>query len=224
VQIVHVQVPTVDASVTARYYRDVLELPVSQAGEVATVRVGSSSIAFVQGRHEGGSDHLAFTIPSNQFAAAKSWLSSRTELVQLGGSDDFRGGSPWNSESVYFTGPDEIILELIARHPLQNPSSAPFTSSEIIGVSEVGLAVPDVDRAVTDARKAFGLDTFGWRSEFFAPVGDQHGLLILVAERRIWFPTRNASARSGPLSVTIAGTPIDGALTSPAGWRVESRR
>lgn len=224
VHISRVQVPTGDASATARFYRDVLELPVAEAGPVTTVRVGSSTIDFVQGERQRGADHLAVTIPSNQFAAAKRWLAARVPVLRLGDADEFRGGSPWDSESVYFIGPDEIVLELIARHPLQNESDETFTSSDLLEVSEVGLAVPDVGAAVADVREAFGLDTFGWNSDFFAPLGDQHGLLILVEQNRIWFPTRHAHARSGPLSVTITGTPVDGALDSPTGWRVESHR
>lgn len=222
--ITHIELFTVDVSTSARFYRDVLELPVSESDSRATVQVGSTSIELIHGDRQDGADHLAFTIPSNQFAEAKEWLSSRTELLQRDGEDEFRAESPWDSESVYFRGPDGIVLELITRHRLQNSSTVPFTAASLLSVSEVGLAVPDVAKAVTEARVKFGLDTFGGQSEMFAAVGDDHGLLILATNDRVWFPTSDALAQGGPPSIVIADTQRDGVVTSTTGWRVESRR
>ena len=224
VHITHIQLVTVDVSASARFYREVLELPVSESDDLARVQVGSTGIELIHGDRQNGADHLAFTIPSNQFAEGKDWLSSKTELIQRDGEDEFMGESPWDSESVYFRGPDGIVLELITRQRLQNGSNTPFTSASLLCVSEVGLAVPDVAAAVKDAREKFGLDTFGGHSELFAAVGDDHGLLILAAKNRVWFPTSDARAQGGPPSVVVADTPRDGILTSATGWRIEGRQ
>ena len=70
----------------------------------------------------------------------------------------FALGAPWNSQSLYFAGPDGILLELIARHDLATLSSwGRFTSADLLRISEIGLAVPDVPAAVESLQNAFGL-------------------------------------------------------------------
>ncbi|SDR91887.1 VOC family protein [Microterricola viridarii] len=69
-------------------------------------------------------NHLAITVPRNQFAAARHWLLERTAVIELDGESGFALGEPWHS--VYFLGPDGIILEFIARHGLPNDKVEPF--------------------------------------------------------------------------------------------------
>jgi hypothetical protein len=70
-----------------------------------------------------------------------------------------------------------------------------------------------------DARRVFGLETFAGESPDFTTAGDQEGLLILVTAGRPWFPTHDALASTGSLTVSIAGVE-PGVVTSPAGWSV----
>lgn len=41
----------------------------------------------------------------------------------------------------------------------------------------------------------------------FSPVGDVHGLLILVTAGRAWMPTDSHSSTMAPLEIEIAGHP-----------------
>jgi len=218
--IIDVRVATADLDAAARFYRDVLDLPVTVSGATATVTVGASTITLVETPGSSESNHFAFTIPSNRFDAATGWLGARVELMSwVDGETELRLGEPWNSESVYFRGPDGIILELITRQHLANPAEEPFTSAQLLCVSEVGLGTPSVPEMFADAQRVFGLATFAGESPDFTTAGDQHGILILVTEGRPWFPTADALASTASVTVTITGV-SPGTVSSPAGWTV----
>lgn len=220
--IVDVRMGSADVRAAASFYRDVLELPVEVSGGTAVVAVGASTITLVEepGLREG--NHLAFTIPSNRFSDAKRWLSERVEPMRWGtGEDELRLGAPWHSESVYFRGPDGIILEAITRSALRNPVDTAFSSHHLLCVSEVGLATSDVAGGFAAIRGRFGIETFAGESPDFTPAGDQHGLLILVTAGRPWFPTADVGAATGSVRVTIGGT-ASGEFVSDDGWSVRS--
>jgi catechol-2,3-dioxygenase len=147
---------------------------------------------------EPGAYHCAITVPKDRFAEAKAWLQERVPLLERNGLDEFTLATPWNSQSVYFAGPDDgILLELIARHdlPAASSSSSRFSSADLLRVSEAGLAVPDVPAAVDAWQNAFGLPVFSTAAAEFTPLGDHDGLLIVVRQGRPWFPPRQSRRR-----------------------------
>jgi catechol-2,3-dioxygenase len=217
-----IQLPSADLPATAGYYRDVLGLPVRESDDYVRVGIGSTQVEFIRGPVKAGSNHLAITIPRNRFADAKRWLSARTEVLSLDGQDEFPLGEPWSSESIYFRGPDGIVLELIARHRLNNASSEAFNAGSLLSVSEVGLAVPNVRQSMQDIEDTFGIQPFAGDAETFHAVGDHHGLLILVSAGRRWFPTTDAASAFGPADVRMAGTSRSGTMESAAGWKLTS--
>jgi catechol-2,3-dioxygenase len=218
--ITDVRIGTADLRDTARFYREVLDLPVALSEGSAVVSAGRSTITFIERAGFDESNHLAFTIPSNSFAEARAWLAARVQPMSWhGGETELRLGEPWNSESVYFLGPDDIILELITRAHLDNPSDGPFSGAQLLGVSEVGLATSNVAKAFADVRTTFGLETFAGESPDFTTVGDQDGLLILVTEGRPWFPTTDRRAATGSVRVTLGGVST-GVVPSDSGWVV----
>ena len=222
--IVEVRLGTADLGAAVRFYRDLLELPTVVSGATATIALGRSAITLTETPDVRESNHLAFTIPSNRFSAAKAWLSARAAPMSWeGGETELRLGEPWDSESVYFEGPDGILLELIARHRLPNATAdgpaEPFTGAELLCVSEVGLGTPDVAATFAEVRRVFGMETFAGESPEFTTAGDQDGLLILVSTGRPWFPTSDWGASTGTVQVSIAGV-SPGTVTSDAGWTV----
>ena len=222
--ITDVRVATADLSAAARFYGETLELPVTTTQDAATVAVGASTITLVEVATSDESNHFAFTIPCNRFAEAVAWLADRVEPMSWGdGETELRLDEPWDSESVYFRGPDGIILEFITRSRLFNGADEPFSSSQILCVSEVGLAAPSVPDAFAEVRGVFGLETFAGESPEFTTAGDQNGLLILVTEGRPWFPTQDVRASTGSLAVSISGV-SPGVVRSPAGWIVTGSR
>jgi len=217
-----IRMPSPDLEGSAVFYRDVLGLPVRQSKKTVVVEVGSSLLEFFEGNASEGSNHLAFTIPANQLADGKRWLSGRTRVISLNGNDEFQLGEPWESASVYFEGPDRMILELISRQQLDNASSAPFSGASLSCISEVGLAVPDVARSIQEIGDAFGIQSFAGDGQSFHAMGNHDGLLILVPAGRRWIPTSDALSSFGQLTVDIAGTPRSGTFDSGVGWRLRS--
>jgi catechol 2,3-dioxygenase-like lactoylglutathione lyase family enzyme len=193
--------PTRDIDATERFYRGALNLPVEREPATLVVSVGRSRLVFEYGRFEG-SHHLAFTIPTGTFPHAKEWIAARAELLTRHGVDEFEGPPGWDSRSVYFPGPDGQVLELIERRALHQRADRVFGPSSLQCVSEVGLAVPDVLRAVELLRPAGVLPYGNEPGPDFAAVGDVDGLLILVTPGRAWMPTEDRHAQNAPTTIT----------------------
>ena len=204
-KITTVSVRVRNAAQAARFYADVLELPVERKPDLVAVTVGATRLELVEDPVADGNLHLAITIPTNKFLEAKRWVQERVDLFGTTDGDDFEGPPAWNARSLYFTGPDRSVLEFIVRRDLANATPGPFTSTDLLCVSEVGIAVPDVLAAVAwlngDAEIAPYGDSFG----SFAPVGDADGLLILVTAGRTWFPTAGRVAHESPIAITAVG-------------------
>jgi catechol-2,3-dioxygenase len=200
--------PVVDVDEAADFYRTTLGLPVQPEAGVATVTVGSTRLDLRAAQGAAGPHHLAMTIPRNTFASARSWLEGRARLLNRDGEDEFEGPSTWNSRSLYFDGPEGAVLELIERRDLPPVRSSSFSSEELECVSEVGIAVPDVEQAVALLQRGAGIETYGDPpSHDFAAVGDVHGLLILVRPGRAWLPTADRYAAITPITVEAVGPP-----------------
>lgn len=187
------------------FYRDVLQLPVhSQAGHV-TVTVGSSRLVLEPGDRFHGVHHLAFSVAPADFQLAQEWLGQRVDPIVVDGSEVIEGPEGWRSRSVYFLGPEGILLEFIAR---EADAQVPAGEAEVprpLSISEVGIGVPDVSAAVASLTGQLKLPTFPPQGTHFAPVGGHDGLVILVNTERIWFPTDSHQAARGPVAVTIEG-------------------
>lgn len=188
----------------ARFYRDVLGLPViGQPGQV-TVPVGSSRLLLTRGAPFIGAHHLAFGIAPADFEGARRWLGERVDPIVVDGSEMVEGPPGWDSRSVYFLGPEDVVLELIARDADDGRPAAGGQLPGLLTLSEVGIGVPDVADAVRRLTDDLGLATFPPQGPRFAPVGGHDGLIILVEQDRVWFPTDTHQAAQGPVTVTVA--------------------
>jgi len=220
-RITDLTLPVSDVDVVAAWFKQVLDLDVQDRTLVA----GWSRIHLVaaQGRPLGGV-HLAFNVPDNRFDAAQTWLRDRCVLQQdRDGKSYFALESNWKSQSIYFTGPDGLILELIGRQRLPHSTrSGPFHGSEITCLSEVGLPSHDVPTCQQNATDQFGSSPLSEPSAHFAPMGDDEGLLILVDASRTWFPEQRDLPNGEGLQVVIADV-VAGGVMAEAGWRVRSQ-
>lgn len=200
-----------DLAEAARFYGDVLGLPTRPSSQGLEVTVGASTLALREAPGSDVCDHVAVDIPSGRLAEATAWLRSRgVEPLTKDGVVEIDAPPSWNARSVYFTGPSRSILEFIERRDLQESGPAGFDSASILRVSEVGIATDDVpgDRELL-AR--VGIDVYGAAaSDVFSPVGDIHGLLLLVEPGRPWLPTDDHLATASPLEVRVeAARPVD---------------
>ncbi len=204
-----------DVVEAARFYRSILLLPVEESPNGAVVTIGASRLVMSAGERFDGAHHLAFGIPPSDFGPAHEWLAQRVPLLRSGGSEVILGSDEWSSRSLYFEGPEGIILELIARDAdaaaasSVTAASARSTASgmggnpRMLSISEVGIGVADVLGAVAKVSRELAIPVFYDLSGTFASMGSHDGLLILVHEDRIWFPTASSRPAHGPLAVEI---------------------
>lgn len=171
------------------------------------VRVGWTRVVPVERDGSAGVDHLAILVPGASFAAARAWLAARTALLDQDRRTDFEGPAAWASTSVYFDGPGGSILELIAHRGTAERDDAGFGPEDLLGICEVGLAVPDVDAAVASLAQAGLAPYAGTASPGFAAVGTVEGKVILVPEGRPWLPTPDRVSGAAPLVVETADGP-----------------
>ena len=217
-----VELPVSDAVQAARFYGDVLGMLIRRLA--ASWRSGSGCPC-CRSAWPGGAGRvpLRSDVPEDRFAEAKAWLEERVPLLERDGLDEFTLGPPWNSQSVYFAGPDGILLELIARHDLPAvASSGRFSSADLLRISESDLPSRDVPAAVATLQDAFGLPVFGTAAAEFTPLGDPDGLLIVVRQGRLWFPTTTVTPSLGPIAVTVELPSAGKSVTLTANCQVKA--
>jgi catechol 2,3-dioxygenase-like lactoylglutathione lyase family enzyme len=211
VKLIEVGLLSSNLEVQQQFYTETLGLPLiaGDAGSFA-VQAGQTRLSFRATARQAGPYHLALDVPEHRFEEALNWVRSSVPLLTQDGQETFFF-EDWDAHSLYFTDPCGNILELIARHTLPRPQHAGL----LVNISEVGVAVSDVLDTVKHLRSALGVGRYGEGSASFSPAGTHEGLLILVQEGRLWFPTTHA-ALPLPLQI-LAQTPRSGTVTLPAG-------
>ncbi|MBG6192394.1 hypothetical protein IWX64_003366 [Arthrobacter sp. CAN_A212] len=195
-----------NTSAAAEFFESVLGLAVKKVPGAAVVRIGKTLLDLTKNPEAQGDHHFAITIPSNKFAEAKQWLQQRTMLLATVDADEFECSSAWNARSLYFSGPDRSVLELIIRRDLDNATPGPFSSDDLLCISEVGVASADVLGLTKSLDEAASVPPYGAGPVgSFSPVGDPDGLLILVSPGRAWFPTTESLATTSPITVEATG-------------------
>ncbi|MFL0357803.1 VOC family protein [Curtobacterium flaccumfaciens] len=207
-EIRQVQLATRSLADTARFYER-LGCSVEIVDTTVRIVVGSTLLVFRELPEMSGALHLAITIPTGTFDAAKAWIAGLTTVLGTADQDEFEGPPNWNSRSVYFEGPDQQLLELIERRDLESGArrvgdgTGTGTVVPFVSVSEVGVPVPDVLGAASALRRA-GLEPYANPpGDSFAAVGDVDGLVILVSPDRRWFPTGDRSPSSAPVVIDV---------------------
>lgn len=210
--ITHVVITVPDPDVTARFFRDVLEVRAEDHGNRTDLAIGASRLTLTPGEAEpGGYYHLAFDVPENAIAEARDLLRNRTKIFEAGDDGIVTTAPAWGGHSVYFNAPGNLNLELIARHRLPNAIDRPFTFADILTISEVSVPVASTADALRALHTTFGLEPFQEPTDTFAPVGTDAGLIIVVGEGRMWFPTEDQSTTARPLHIQLGG--VRGHLT-----------
>lgn len=175
-----------------RFYRDLLGLEVAeQTPNRLTIVAGRTVIAFEKASPEDGEPayHFAFNIPENKIWEAREWQRERTPILKRPPGefshpdhDDVTHFWHWNAHSIFFEDPAGNLLEYIARHDLPNATSGPFTSEDILYVSEIGFMARDVPAFGETLRQGTGLDLYFAGGDSFRALGDPNGLLLVLQE------------------------------------------
>lgn len=194
-----------DLASAVSFFTEVMELPAGRLQEDSVeVTVGRSILRLSEGPATAGVHHLAFDVAPEAFAQHRDWMASKGPLlIDADGQTEFEGPPVWRSRSIYFTGPDRMVLELIARRERPRPDTQ-FPG--LISISEVGIAVSDVAATTRLVGAATGATVLGTAAPQFAPVGDHDGLLILVTTGRGWLPAFDTHAEPLSLRVHLSGT------------------
>ena len=193
---------TADIETQRSFYRDALGLPVARDDSNLAVGIGSSELRFVQQTGFAGRYHVAFDVPNNQFLEAIAWLEAR---VPIYGAERVYHGNNWNADSAYFLDAAGNILELIARHTADTARSAAFSAASLLHISEIGLSAPDPLGLAAWLKAQFGLRNYRDHASDFVPVGDDHGVLIVVSNGREWFPETGVHAAPLPTQIRLEG-------------------
>jgi hypothetical protein len=176
-----------------RFYRDRLALRTERATGRLSVFAGDTRITFVENPQAlNPFYHFAFNIPENKIVEAREWQLARSPLLPIPDRNramtlppDIVDYSHWNAHSVFFLDPGGNVVEYIARHDLQNATASPFSSRDILGVSEIALIVDDVAATVGRLRGALALEQYRGSSDEFAALGDEQGLVLVMRRGRI---------------------------------------
>lgn len=188
------------------FYTETLGLPLHVEDATAfTVQAGATRLTLAASPDFTGAYHFAFNVPRSLFASARAWIAARTPLLREGERDAFVSTSGgWDAEMTYFRDAAGNIVEFIARRTLPDDATGAFGPEMIRCVSEIGLPVADVPAQSAALAATLGAAPYGEQSDTFAPVGDEHGLVIVVREGRPWFPTQTA-ATDAPVHLTVQG-------------------
>lgn len=191
--IVEVELLTDNLEETEKFYTECLGLSILDRQEdFISFSVGKSTLVFRKSYDIKPIYHFAFNIPHNQLDEAMAWATSKLKLLEIGGGNYIANFDSWHAKSIYFYDNNGNILEFIARFDLNNSSTVPFTSNSITSISEIGFVTPEPVKVGEQMMQDYNLDYFekGTKSSQFATLGDDNGLLIIVVNKRKWYPTQ----------------------------------
>lgn len=148
--------------------------------------------------------HFAFNIPENKIEAALAFVRSFAEpIIERETNSEIVDFLSWNAHATYFADPAGNIVELIARHDLNNSSNKPFSASDLTEVSELGFPCRNVKESFHHLHQELGIQRYSGNYENFCAAGDENGLFILTGQDRNWFPTDKESI-AAPVRVTAS--------------------
>ena len=188
-----IEITTPNCNAIKDFYENILELPSEIIDEkTIAITIGNATLKFIETQEKSKSIyHLAFNIPKNKLEEAIQWSKNRMELIEKKNEVLIADFESWNANSVYFFDCDGNLLEFIARHDLDNATTEPFGSNQILNISEIGIVTEKPDEYAQNLMEKYGLQLFekNQNSEIFSAIGDDNGLLIVVKSKRNWFPT-----------------------------------
>ncbi|MBX9602673.1 MAG: hypothetical protein K2X35_16835 [Bryobacteraceae bacterium] len=207
----------------AAFYSNTLGLPVRQQDGGLKVTAGRTVLEFSPAPPASQPFyHFAFNIPENQLEDSMKWLRPRCPILpRPNGAGEIYHFANWNAHSCYFLDAAGNLLEFIARHTLPNASRSGFDSGSLLSVSEIGLVTDSVPGIAERLKSSFAVQNYFNGSDEFMPMGNEHGLFILVKRGRAWGIV-SRPAEVYPVEVRLAGGSRRSLKLDPLPYRVES--
>lgn len=201
-----------------QFYKTVLRLQVTQTNStIISIKAGKTTLIFQQTNAATKPFyHFAFNIPSNKIEAAFLGLKTKVEVLWIEEYNSYIAEfTSWHARSVYFLDSAGNVLEFIARFDLQNETTKPFSSSQILNISEIGIVLDTdkFDESINKIQRQFQLEYFSKQQALphFRALGNDEGLFIIVPQQRNWYPT-NIQNEIFPLSILFENNNTDNLL------------
>lgn len=193
---------TQDLAAQGEFFETVLGQKVAREKDLVRVSLGSTDLTF-RGQATGPPAvyHIAFDIPRNQILSAFEWMRKRCEILETDGVR-IHPFESWDAEAFYFLDPAGNVLECIARQALPNERPGEFSAEGFLYVSELGIPVRSVSRALDQLRET-GVFVYGQPAGDFAAVGEAGGLVILASDGRPWFGSGGIRASMHPARAVL---------------------
>jgi catechol-2,3-dioxygenase len=191
----------------ARFYADRLGVTgVEHEASEVVVPIGETRVVF--GADADADEpfyHFALLAPGDRFEAAHAWAREVVDVLPNAASGatvfDF---AFWSAEAFYFHDPAGNIVEVIAHRSLEaSDRTGPFAVTELLGLSELGLAGNTASTASVLERE-LGLSVWDGTISELAFVGEKGRTLILSAAGRPWLPT-GRPAETHPVEAVLHG-------------------
>lgn len=175
------------------FYKEVLGFSiVEKSTDKIIFKIGNSTL-ILQENKNFKPYHIAFHISAQKEKQALKWLKKRVEILK-NKEEEIIDFSNWEAKSIYFYDEDKNIIEFISRKYLFPTSSLKFTSADICGIAEIGLAVNNVKSTFKYIKNTSNLEQYFGDEEKFCVIGNDEGLLITVDKnKKTWFPTKDRS-------------------------------
>lgn len=168
-----------------------------------TVNVGWSTLTFKKSKSEHRY-HYCFLVPCNRLDQAKTWMSDRTQLIEIEPGRYTQSFDEWNAESFYFYDGSGNLAECIVRHDLENESQLPFDKTALLCVNEIGLPTSDIKKTNQLINQLVGSQFWKGDTARFGAHGDDEGLILLPNYdiKKTWFPT-DLKTTTSPFVATL---------------------
>jgi len=169
---------TTNLEAQQHFYTQVLELPlVAAAAGTFTVKVGVSLLTFVTADRTHPA-HFAMNISSYKIQQALEWIQKRTDILLCEG------------EPLYFYDKDKNIVEFIARRDLDIINTHPFSTADVLSISEIGMVSEDNEALYHQINAMRPIEIYDGSFDRFCVLGNAEGLFILVNNaKKKWYPT-----------------------------------
>lgn len=191
-QLHRVSLKTSSIEKTKAFYTQVLGLDVSvETDNSISFTVGTSTLSFELEEDTKAFYHFAFNIAENKLEEAMQYIEQKDIPILDFKGERFADFTDWNARSFYFHDNNMNIVELIARYDLGYTTNEPFDKNALKEISEIGFVVDDVKLAADKLQIQYDMQLFskGPEKEDFMVLGDDHGLILLSATGRGWYPT-----------------------------------
>jgi catechol 2,3-dioxygenase-like lactoylglutathione lyase family enzyme len=164
--------------------------------------------------------HFAINIPSNQIENALEWLINKDGKFPDGPKNPVKiwtnseSGAQitrrdlFNAHSIYFSDPAGNVIELVARHDLNNAQPGPFTKSMFLNISEVSIVTRDIRKAAPLLESIFGVSEIEGSTNSYKPIGGLNGFFVLIVPGRPLGPNPDVQAFPYQMEITVKHTEI----------------